>query len=343
MVAGHTLGFSKKAPPDTGAFSFIYPPTKDNLTYFASLLKEGGLVAIPTETVYGLAAKATDIAACQTVFTIKGRPLIDPLIVHVDGPEMAAKLAEWNDRADCLAKAFWPGPLSIILRKKPCIPDIVTAGLDTVAIRCPRHPDTLSLITEVGTGLAAPSANPFGYISPSRAKHVADSFGERVPYIIDGGSCEIGLESTVLDLSDNTTISVLRPGAISAEAISDVLKEPVLSTTKQIKDLPLSSPGTLLSHYSPTTPLELFSGIPPTASATEAVIFLKAPQNRLGNGQTFWFSESGEAEEIARTLFDLLRKLDRAGFTRIYCEIPAAPAVGLMLAIRDRLTRAAAK
>lgn len=343
MGEGHTLGFSKKAPPTAGAFSFIYPPTEDNLTYFANLLREGGLVAIPTETVYGLAAKATDIAACQAVFTIKGRPLIDPLIVHVDGPKMAATLAEWNDRADRLAKAFWPGPLSIILKKKACIPGIVTAGLDTVALRCPRHPATLSLITEVGTGLAAPSANPFGYISPSRAKHVADCFGKKVPYIIDGGRCEIGLESTVLDLSDNGTISVLRPGAISAEAISDALNEAVLSKSEPKEDLPLSSPGTLLSHYSPTTPLKLFSGNPPNASATEAVVFLKAPQSRLGDAQTFWFSESGKAEEIARTLFDLLRKLDGAGFTRIYCEIPAAPAVGLMLAIRDRLTRAAAK
>jgi L-threonylcarbamoyladenylate synthase len=338
--------FYRKAPPDRGASSFIYPPTAGNLRFFSEALRAGCLVAIPTETVYGLAGLALDPDACRSIFSLKGRPLIDPLIVHVSSMEMLESLADVTTQARQVISNFWPGPLTLILKKKPVVPDIVTAGRNTVAVRMPRHPVAQQLLHDLKAPLAAPSANPFGYISPSKAAHVADSFGERVPFIIDGGESEIGLESTIVDLSDPASVTILRPGAISAQELSAVLQCPVSHHRKEAADTNVAqqAPGMLASHYSPQTPLSLFPHDSlPHALEGEAVILLKASAAGLRQENFYWFSESGSSEEIARNLFSLLRQADRQGYRRIHCELPPAATDGLLLAIRDRLTRAAAK
>lgn len=339
-------GNFKKAPPDRGASSFIYPPTPANLDFFAEALKAGHVVAIPTETVYGLAAVATDEAACRSVFAIKGRPLIDPLIVHVHSLDMASEHAETPPELEKLARFFWPGPLTVVLRKKPSIPDIVTAGKDTVAIRMPRHPATQALLERIGGPLAAPSANPFGYVSPSLPRHVADSFGSKVPFILDGGPCEIGLESTILDLAGRGPARILRPGAISREALSTVLKRTVeapLPKGEREGATGLIAPGGFASHYSPRARMDLFpQGNRPAYVQGSAILFLSRPE-KGDSKNVFWLSEDGNPQSMGRNLFALLRKLDTAGFTRIHCELPDAGSEGIHLAIRDRLLRAAAR
>lgn len=339
--------FCGKAPPHRGASSFVYPATPDNIVFFAEALRRGCLVAMPTETVYGLAGLALDESACRRIFQIKGRPLLDPLIVHVEDLAWANRLASLTPEAEKLAAHFWPGPLTLILRKKTVIPTIVTAGLDSVALRIPRHPVARSLLAAVGQPLAAPSANPFGYVSPSTAQHVADSFASALPFILDGGPAEIGLESTIVDLTNPAEVSILRPGGISAEAIGEVLGVPVgyrQPSPAPENGLALMAPGTLKRHYSPRTPLSLFDeGTRPPAQAMEAVVFLKAVREQHPSPHFYWFSESGDPGEIARNLFALLRRLDQAGHSRIWCESPRETAAGLTRAISDRLSRAAAK
>lgn len=344
MEEGQTPPVAAEAPPTPGASSFIFPPSSQNLDWFAHRLREGAIVAIPTETVYGLAAVATNPEACRSIFAVKGRPLIDPLIVHVSGSAMASTVSDWSPAAETLAEAFWPGPLSIIVPKNSLIPLIVTAGRPTVALRAPRHHVPADLIERLGQPLAAPSANPFGYVSPSTARHVADSFGPRVPYIIDGGPCEVGLESTIVDLSQPGRITLMRPGAISGEAIADVLKCAVQAPPQQSNpSAGLIAPGLLASHYSPTTPLQLFSGRPPGNMPRQALIFLSAPPFRDRDGKTFWLSEEGHPDEIGRSLFALLRTLDQMGWEQIACELPPPESRGILLAVRDRLLRAAAR
>ncbi|MEX0324764.1 MAG: L-threonylcarbamoyladenylate synthase [Puniceicoccaceae bacterium] len=335
--------FYKKAPPEKGASSFVYPPTVSNIAFFAEALRAGCVVAIPTETVYGLAGLALDETACRSIFSIKGRPLVDPLIVHVSNREMAARLAELPPSFAPLADNFWPGPLTLILKKKSIVPDLVTAGKQTVALRMPRHPVTLALLQGLEAPLAAPSANPFGYVSPVEAGHVAESFGEKVPFILDGGPCEIGLESTILDLTDGNAPKVLRPGAVSPEEISNVLGRPVpLLNVNLHHEESATAPGTFSRHYSPDTELQLFeAGRIPSLGDDEAVVFLKRPTGNV-SGEVFWLSESGDAASVAQSLFSLLRQMDRLAFTRIHWELPPANASGLWLAIRDRIKRAAA-
>jgi L-threonylcarbamoyladenylate synthase len=337
--------FYRKAPPDRGASSFIFPPTAANIRFFADAIRAGCVVAIPTETVYGLAGLALDPVACRSIFTLKGRPLIDPLIVHVSGVGMLEDLAIVTPQARLAITACWPGPLTLILKKKAVVPDIVTAGKDTVAVRMPRHPVARQLLSELGAPLAAPSANPFGYISPSKAVHVADSFGEKVPFILDGGESEIGLESTIVDLSDPAHVEVLRPGAVSARELGDILKVPVHHHKPEAQDAKApQAPGMLTSHYSPHTPLCLFPyGSRPENREGDAVILLKAPATGRPQGDFYWLSENGSPDEIAKNLFALLRQVDRTGYRQIHCEMPAEATDGLLLAIRDRLIRAAAK
>lgn len=334
--------FYRKAPPDEGASSFVYPPTTANIAFFANALKAGCVVAIPTETVYGLAGLALDEAASRSIFSIKGRPLVDPLIVHVTGPAMAAELAELPKSFHTLADTFWPGPLTIILRKRDIVPGLVTAGKPTVALRMPRHPVALELLNAVQAPLAAPSANPFGYVSPSKARHVSDSFGKRVPFILDGGPCEIGLESTILDLSEASRPRVLRPGAISAREIGEVLGMTVpIREVNLHHDETAAAPGTFIRHYSPDTPLLLFEeGQKPVPGPDEAVVYLKRPAGDTP-GAVFWLSEDGQPQSVARSLFSLLRQLDREGLKAIHWEQPVSGTHDLWLAIRDRMKRAA--
>jgi L-threonylcarbamoyladenylate synthase len=197
----------------------LHRPTLPNLLWLARVLREGGLVAIPTETVYGLAAHALDARACRAIFRAKGRPANDPLIVHVLDLAHAEQLAEFNDAARRLTRAFWPGPLTLVLPKRACVPAIVTSGGATVALRAPSHPLARRLLKLAGVPLAAPSANPFSYISPTTAAHVRDGLGARIPHILDGGECDVGVESTVVDLTQPSRPRILRPGAISAAVV----------------------------------------------------------------------------------------------------------------------------
>jgi L-threonylcarbamoyladenylate synthase len=307
-------------------------------------LKCGCVVAIPTETVYGLAGLALDTEACRSIFSIKGRPLVDPLIVHLPDREMARDMAEVPESFGTLTEAFWPGPLTVILKKKPLVPDLVTAGKPTVALRMPRHPAAQALLETLGAPLAAPSANPFGYVSPTRAGHVSESFGEKVPFIIDGGPCDIGLESTILDITNPAHPQILRPGALSAMDISQVLGVPVeVRKVTLHHDEAAAAPGTYSRHYSPRTSLNLFEeGEQPTPGSNEALVLLQRPKV-ITDREVFWLSEKGEPTMMARSLFTLLRALDGKGFETIHCELPSPAGTGIMPAVRDRLKRAAAR
>lgn len=301
-------------------------------------------MAIPTETVYGLAANALDAEACAGIFHIKGRPLIDPLIAHVRNAAHAAELVEWSAAAERVAQAFWPGALTLVLRKKACVPEIVTAGLPTAAIRCPNHPVAQEILRLSGLALAAPSANPFGYVSPTRAEHVVESLGNRLRYVVDGGPCRIGIESTILDLTDEEHPKILRPGAITAEMLAEVLGTPVELKEQSMPEQSLKAapaPGMLERHYSPKARLYLHTEALPEATDNKtARIFLKRPQEARPEGD-FWLSEDGSLESVARGIFHLLRSLDNAGVETIHMEMP--PFEGIGIALNDRLKRAACK
>jgi L-threonylcarbamoyladenylate synthase len=311
----------------------------------AEHLRGGGLVAIPTETVYGLAANALDPDACRRIFEVKGRPLIDPLIVHVRGVEAARELAEFGPEAERLMSLFWPGPLTLVMRRRsPPVQDIVTAGLPTVAIRSPRHPLARELLARAGIPIAAPSANRFGYVSPTCAEHVVDGLGGSLDYVLDGGPCEIGLESTILGIADPANPVLLRPGAISRETLAEVLGRPVSVPRKN--DAPIEAPGMLRRHYSPVTPLELFEKeLPSEALAPgegrRAVVHFSRPASPVGGADQYWFTESGDVAEAARNVFSLLRRLDAAGYGKVWVQ--KAPSNGVGEAINDRLSRAAAR
>lgn len=314
------------------------------------LLKSGKVVALPTETVYGLAADALNPDAVRQIFTIKGRPLMDPLIVHVLDLEHAAELAQIDATAQQLAEAFWPGPLTLILPKKPCVPDLVTANQPSVALRSPNHPLFRAVLRASGLCLAAPSANPFTYVSPTRAEHVQKTLGDRVPCIMDGGPCEHGLESTILSLLDPQLPIILRPGPITAEAIEAVIHRPVASSQAEIdmddKNNPVSiaAPGLLKQHYSPKTPLYLcgheeLNGKDPLA----AYVFWQRPETLNFNSKfIYWLTEDGSVEVAAKSLYHLLQTVDHQGHKAIFFEnLPSNE--GLYLALKNRLQKAANK
>ncbi len=319
----------------------IHAPTLSNLQRLAAVLRRGGLVAIPTETVYGLAAHALDAKACRAIFQAKGRPANDPLIVHVLDLAHAEELAEFNDAARQVARRFWPGPLTIVLPKKSCVPGIVTSGGDTVALRAPAHPLARQLLRLAGVPLAAPSANPFSYISPTTAAHVQQGLGRRIRHILDGGSCTVGVESTVLDLANPSKPRILRPGAITAAQLAKVLKRKVPTKTRSAKSTArLLSPGLLDRHYSPRTSLRLTGR--PAAGKLTALIFLRQPAGRQP-ANVYWLSQRGALDEIARNLYRVLREADTGGYREIQLEKLPATAGGLAAALNDRMKRAAAK
>ncbi|MCX6937856.1 MAG: L-threonylcarbamoyladenylate synthase [Verrucomicrobia bacterium] len=329
----------------------LFRPTPANLTRLANQLRRGGIVGVPAETVYGLAANALDATACARIFKAKGRPANDPLIVHLARAADIGNVALTNPAAERLAEAFWPGPLTLVLPKKPCVPDLVTSGRNTVAVRVPAHPVFRRLIKACGFPLAAPSANPFGYISPTCAAHVRDSLGNtELRAILDGGDCTIGVESTILDLSDPAHPRLLRPGGLALEKIESVLQQKVLGPKKSGK-LTLGSsapaPGMLPQHYSPHTPVRLHPALSlkniQRIPANEAIVLLLRPrQKTLLTPNVFWLSEAGQLASIARNLFGQLRQLDQGAWLKIHVELPTSNE-GLAPAIRDRLTRAAAK
>jgi L-threonylcarbamoyladenylate synthase len=303
----------------------------------ARLIREGELVAFPTETVYGLGGDATNERAVAKIFEAKGRPQFNPLISHVLDAGEAKRLVQWNDVADKLAARFWPGPLTLVLprAKNSPIALLATAGLDTAAIRAPAHPMAQALIRAAGRPIAAPSANRSGAVSPTRAEHVAESLGARVKLILDGGPCEVGLESTVLDLT-TATPTLLRPGGATREAIEAVIGPIALSDALPSGDAARKSPGQLDSHYAPGRPVRLNA----TSVAGDEALLAFGPRPPAGARQVLNLSPDGDLTEAAANLFAHLRALDRPANTRI--AVMPIPQTGLGLAINDRLRRAAA-
>jgi len=319
----------------------IHAPTPRNLRRLAAVLQRGGLVAIPTETVYGLAAHALDAKACRAIFKAKGRPANDPLIVHVLDLAHAEQLAEFNPVARRLAKRFWPGPLTLVLPKKPCVPAIVTSGGDTVALRAPDHPLARRLLRLAQVPLAAPSANLFGYISPTEARHVVDGLGRRIEHVLDGGVSRVGVESTVLDLTDPARPRILRPGAVTAAELARALPRPIAEAPGKTSRGRQRAPGMLARHYSPRTPLRLRD---PRGNRPKDIagIFLRKPAGAVPAG-TYWLSARGSLAEVAHNLYQVLRAADQAGHRQIWVEPLPAESGGLAVALNDRLRRAAAK
>jgi L-threonylcarbamoyladenylate synthase len=299
------------------------------------ILRAGGLVAFPTETVYGLGADATNPLAVARVFEAKRRPSFDPLIVHVAGLDAAARLAaSFPDAAKRLALRFWPGPLTLVLPKTSSIPDIVTAGLPSVALRVPDHPLALELLRETGRPLAAPSANLFGTVSPTTAAHVRDGLGGLVDLLLDGGPCRVGVESTVLSLMTDPPV-LLRPGGVPLEEIRSVIGE--VSTSPPSGNIPLA-PGQLRDHYATRTPLYL--GAAPEA-ARRGFLGLRMPPEPDRYERIEILAEGGDLRQAAANLFAAMRRLDAAGLDLIEAE--PAPEEGLGRAINDRLFKASRK
>ncbi len=303
----------------------------------ARLIREGELVAFPTETVYGLGGDATNERAVAKIFEAKERPQFNPLISHVLDAGEARRLVQWSETAERLAARFWPGPLTLVLPRAPDSPIalLATAGLDTAAIRAPAHPMAQALIRAAGRPIAAPSANRSGAVSPTRAEHVAESLGNRVKLILDGGPCDVGLESTVLDLTTSTP-TLLRPGGATREAIETVIGSIALSDAIPTGSAAHKSPGQLASHYAPARPVRLNAA---SVAADEALLAF-GPQPLAGARQLLNLSVTGDLAEAAANLFAHLRALDQPGNARI--AVMPVPPIGLGLAINDRLRRAAA-
>ena len=323
----------------------IYRGTPRNLARLAKVLLVGDVVAVPTETVYGLAANALDAGACRKIFQAKGRPTYDPLIVHLYSIAQLHAIAVPNPAALKLARAFWPGPLTIVLPKRDVLPDIVSSGLPSVAVRIPSHPLFRRLLKLSGLALAAPSANPFGYISPTTAAHVQAGLGRKIAHILDGGAAAIGVESTIIDLRDPAHPRLLRPGATTRAQIESVLGRPVQTARASNRARAQVSPGLLKRHYSPRTPSVLHERISTDAarnsSGREAWIFIAKPSDLKIRKNIFWLDARGQLKGAAHRLFDVLRQVDAGKFDRIHLE--RATGGGLADAINDRLERAAAR
>ncbi|CCQ73995.1 L-threonylcarbamoyladenylate synthase [Magnetospira sp. QH-2] len=306
----------------------VLPASPDSLAEAAGLLDRGSLVAFPTETVYGLGGDATDDKAVASIFAAKGRPSFNPLITHLPDLETAGNFALFNDPAFDLAEAFWPGPLTLVLKRLPqCrLSDLVSAGLDTVALRVPAHPLARDLLRSANVPVAAPSANRSGHVSPTTADHVLSEFTEdQIAAILDGGPCRVGVESTVVDVS-GAQPTLLRPGGLAVEDIQRVCGP----LAKAGEGEAPRSPGMLSRHYAPGKPLRLNAGAPRPGEAFLSFGGLPGTMN---------LSVSGDPIEAAANLFAMLRELDAGGFARI--AVAPVPDTGLGAAINDRLRRAA--
>ena len=323
-----------------------WKPDPETIATAAAAIRSGQLVAFPTETVYGLGANALDEAAVAGIFTAKGRPAHNPVIVHIASADAAVSLsADWNATARTLTAAFWPGPLTLVTRRAACIPDIVTAGGDTVALRVPAHPVALALLMEAGVPIAAPSANRSSHISPTTAQHVLMELGGRIHLILDAGPTECGLESTVVDCTGPQP-RILRPGPITPSQIGAALGLALASLAESgpVSGGPLRSPGLLPRHYAPSVPLTVTPG-----SAADAV------QQALAGGQMVgWLALEGSlpithsrlrlvslprnAQAYAHALYAALRQLEAAGVDCMFVD--AVPAGEEWLAVRDRLSKA---
>lgn len=320
------------------------------LSRAARILREGGLVVFPTETVYGLGGNATDPGAAAKIYAAKGRPSDNPLIVHLARPEDAEPYAHTNEHYYRLARAFMPGPLTVILKKKDTIPSQVTGGLDSVAIRCPSHPTARALIAAAGFPIAAPSTNISGRPSPTSVKHVIEDMDGRVDMIIDGGDCPIGLESTIVKLESGHA-TILRPGAVTYDDLAALCDSVLISDAaagiSADCERPLS-PGMKYRHYAPSSPMILLEGsegefidfiVEKRKEESCAVICSAAEAERLGEDNIVLTGDAGDLEEQARRLFSALREADALGCEVIYARVP--PKEGLGLALCNRLYRAA--
>ena len=311
-------------------------------------LKRGEPVALPTETVYGLAAPLFSEETIRKIYSVKQRPTNNPLIVHVSDFEHLQTVAETTPLVRALTQRFWPGPLTLVLKKKPCVSDVVTAGQPSVAVRCPQAPLFRRAISLTGEPLVAPSANRFQHVSPTTAMHVLNDLGWRIPYILDGGPCTFGLESTILSLLDEEQPTLFRYGPIAAEALEAFFQRPLITPSGMISDQkPHLAPGLYKKHYSPQTPLYLVNNlanyIPPPRykeifENRAAHVFLFPPSRPL-QGREYVLSQSRDLNEAASRLFDCLQTLDVQGWRSIWTE--AAPNEGIGCALNDRLTRAA--
>lgn len=317
----------------------VTTPTAAAIAEAGSLIRAGALVAFPTETVYGLGADATNPNAVAAIFTAKGRPSFNPLIVHVADLAAAEALAELPPLAIELARQFWPGPLTLVANRRADarIAPAVTAGLGTIAVRVPGNDVALALLAAAGVPVAAPSANRSGHVSPTRAEHVAADLADRVAMILDGGASERGLESTVLDVSEEPW-RLLRHGSIPAEAIEQVLGHQLVHATHAGPDhgSAPASPGQLLNHYAPRARVRLDIASPETGEGLIAF----GPQVPPHDGPCINLSPSGDLAEAAARLYAALRELDAAGVASI--AVVPIPKTGLGAAISDRLSRAAA-
>lgn len=334
-----------------------------DLTYAATLLADGKLVAIPTETVYGLAANGLRETAVAGIFSAKNRPTFDPLILHVGSISQAKNLSSaWPKAAEILANAFWPGPLTLVLPKSQVVPNLVTADQPTLAIRMPNNAMTLALLNQIPFPLAAPSANPFGYVSPTNPQHVADQLGDRIDYILDGGHCSIGIESTIVAIDEQNQVTVLRLGGLPLEDITAVLGQPLRETLSMHSNP--AAPGQLDQHYSPGC--ELLSVDADHIAKTMDSLLSEASSAKTGflwpskscsnaflsnlNGDLearfhqlthYHLSDEGDDKQAAMNLFGLLRQFDKDGCSRVY--FTWFPTAGLGRAINDRLQRASTK
>ena len=327
--------------------SQIKTPNAEVINEAAELLKSGQLVGMPTETVYGLAGNALDGVAVARIYETKGRPNFNPLIVHVPDLTAAQKYGAFSNTALALATQFWPGPLTIVVKQvaNNGISELVTAGLDTIAIRVPKHPVAQDLLKQSGLPVAAPSANASGKLSPTAAIHVAQSLGDKVPLILAGGGSEIGLESTVIDMSADKPI-LLRPGGITKEQLEGVLGVEIAEGFEETENP--KSPGLLVKHYAPVTPLRLRAT---DVAPDEALLGFGSDKfmgvrgggfaRDLPPGRYQNLSPDGDLNEAASNLFKMLHYLDAAGAQSI--AVMDIPNTGLGVAINDRLTRGTAK
>ncbi len=323
-----------------------------DIRHAADILRRGGLVVFPTETVYGLGGDATSAASAKKIYAAKGRPSDNPLIIHIAEPGDAALYAHTSPCYERLAKAFMPGPLTVIMPRRSIIPTETTGGLETVAVRCPSHPVANALIRAAGVPIAAPSANLSGKPSPTCAQHVAEDMDGRVDVILDGGTCEIGLESTIVKIENEDTVTLLRPGGITYDALCMVVRTVNIARAVSEKlgenERPLS-PGMKYRHYAPDAPVVLLDGAP-----EKVLAFLTEEQSR-GNCAVLCYDEElpflpqahcfpvGAADDLsthAQTLFSALREADRSHPDVIYAHLP--PKEGLGLALYNRMIRAAA-
>lgn len=326
------------------------PFSEEAVEKAAALLRAGEVVAFPTETVYGLGGNGLDPTAVQRIFAAKERPNDNPLILHIADIAEAEPLCHVSDAARTLAEAFWPGPLTILLPKKPIVPDTTTAGLSSVALRLPRHPAALALIRAAKCPIAAPSANRSGKPSPTTARHVYHDMQGRIPMILDGGECEVGVESTVLDMTGEVP-TILRPGRITAEQVAMVLGEcrvadSVMRPLKENESAP--SPGMRHRHYAPQGRMTLVKGDPDKVAAyirnaydaEQKACILAFEEHIVSYPDRVVKSMGQDAEDAAHRLFYLLRELDECGCPRIFAE--TLPETGLGLAVMNRMARAAA-